>query len=106
MNKKASHPAYEALIESLTSHYDGLVTGSLFGMPCVKHAGKARLGAYDGGVVFKLAGEDHARALALEGAVLFDPSGKGKPMKAWVVVPAEQQSAWFELARAAMDAPA
>ena len=40
-------------------------------------------------MVFKLEGDDHAQALALPGAQLFDPMG-GRPMKAWVQVPAAQ----------------
>ena len=29
---------------------------------------------------------EHAQAMSLAGAKLFDPSGKGRPMKAWVVL--------------------
>jgi hypothetical protein len=42
----------------------------------------------------------NAEALALPGAHLFDPM-EGRPMKEWVVVPAEQASKWLELAHAA-----
>jgi hypothetical protein len=49
-------------------------------------------------MVFKLEGEAHATALALPGAMLFDPSGMGRPMKAWVRVPLEQASQWPRLA--------
>ncbi|MFK7927263.1 MAG: hypothetical protein AB8H79_03695 [Myxococcota bacterium] len=101
--KKASHPAYVALVESLEPDYGNLTTGSMFGMPCVKHNGKARFGAYDGGVVFKLDGTAHGQALALAGSVLFDPSGKGRPMKAWVVVKPDHQASWFALAKAALE---
>ena len=42
-------------------------------------------------MVFKLPDPDaHARALALDGAHLFDPCGKGRPFKEWVVVPCER----------------
>ena len=54
-------------------------------------------------MVFKLTGEDHAAALALEGAELFDPSGMGRAMKEWVVVPPDQAEAWPDLADAAFD---
>lgn len=45
-------------------------------------------------VVFKLLGDDHAQALALDGAHLFDPSGKGRAMKEWVQVPHMHVAHW------------
>ena len=45
-------------------------------------------------MVFKLTGTDHTQALALEGAHLFDPSGKGRAMKEWVQAPFDQVAAW------------
>jgi len=56
-------------------------------------------------VVFKLNGPAHAKALALPGAQLWDPSGKARPMKEWVAVPvpAGASSASFKaLAQAAL----
>ncbi|MED5372358.1 MAG: hypothetical protein VX899_15165 [Myxococcota bacterium] len=100
MTKKATHPAYEDLLGRLEAGGVALDRGKLFGMPCVKSAGKAVIGAFDGAVVFKLAGQAHADALALPGSRLFDPSGKGRPMKAWVVV--EEAGAWDGLAQAAL----
>lgn len=102
--KKASHPAYEALVARLLVDYSTITSGSLFGMPCLKSEGKAVIGAFDGGVVFRLAGEVHAAALALSGSELFDPSGKGRPMKAWVVVPKAHASEWMRLGEAALGA--
>ena len=67
-------------------------------MPCLKQDGKALLGSFDGGVVFKLHGADHAAALALDGSVLFDPSGKGRPMKDWVVVGPIHEASWSTFA--------
>ena len=72
--------------------------GAMFGMPCLKQGGKAFAGYYKGAMVFKLGGASHTRALALNGAHLFDPMG-GRPMKEWVVVPAEHASQWLSLAR-------
>ena len=95
MSKKASHPAYEDLVSAALAADHALTTGSLFGMPCIKRNNKALAGAYDRGVVFKLAGDAHAEALALDGAVLFDPGGKGRPMKAWVVLGAAHEHQWL-----------
>ena len=75
--------------------------GKMFGMPCLKHNGKAFAGYYEGTMVFKLTAPHHAEALALSGAQLFDPSGRDRPMKEWVVVPVEHASRWLELAQAA-----
>ena len=54
-------------------------------------------------MVFKL--EDtaaHADALALYGAHLFDPGGRGRPFKEWVVVPRAHVTRWQALAEAAL----
>lgn len=102
--KKATSPAYEALANDLLTEFPDLESGSLFGMPCLKSGGKAVLGSFDGGVVFKLAGapDVHAEALALSACVLFDPSGKDRPMKDWVVVSAEHEPRWADFAAAAL----
>ena len=101
--KKASSPAYEQFVAELHEQHPDLQAGSLFGMPCLKSDGKAVLGSYDSGVVFKLSGQAHADALNLDGSILFDPSEKGRPMKAWVVVPDAHRSVWSRLAAAAIE---
>ncbi len=54
-------------------------------------------------MVFKLPdAAAHAKALALDGSHLFDPSGKGRPFKEWVVVPNAHASRWPELAELAL----
>jgi hypothetical protein len=68
----------------------------MFGMPCLKVAGKAFAGLNGSGMVFKLGGDAHARALALPGAHLFEPM-QGRPMREWVEVPAASAPAWAEL---------
>ncbi|WP_201743894.1 hypothetical protein [Hymenobacter busanensis] len=75
--------------------------GQLFGKPCYKINGKAFVCFFQQAMVFKLAGETHRETLALDGARLFDPSGKGRPMKDWVQVPADYADHWPELAQAA-----
>jgi hypothetical protein len=91
---------FTALLEELSAKRD-VVKASMFGMPGIKRrGGKAFCGLYGEDMIFKLAGEDHARALTLEGAHLFEPMA-GRPMKAWVAVPPEHQSQYGALARAA-----
>ena len=94
--------AYDAVVSEMvaTSPTKG---SKMFGMPCLKNSnGKAFAGYTDGAMVFKLAGASHTEALALSGANLFDPMG-GRPMKEWVVVPAEHSTRWIEFARDAFD---
>ena len=91
---------FTALLEELSSERD-VVKASMFGMPGIKRrGGKAFCGLYGEDMIFKLTGEDHARALSLDGAHLFEPMA-GRPMKAWVQVPPEHQSQYGALARAA-----
>ena len=72
--------------------------GQMFGKPCYKIGGKAFVCFFQDEMVFKLTGDAHARALALDGAQLFDPSGKGRAMKEWVQVPFTSRDQWATLA--------
>jgi hypothetical protein len=91
---------FAAVLEELGSERD-VVKASMFGMPSIKRrGGKAFCGLYGDDMVFKLAGADHERALALDGAQLFEPMA-GRPMKAWVQVPPDHSAHDADLARAA-----
>jgi len=91
---------FAALLDDLSSERD-VVKASMFGMPGIKRCGgKAFCGLYGEDMIFKLAGEDHERALGLNGAHPFEPMA-GRPMKAWVQVPPEHESEYGGLARAA-----
>jgi len=71
---------YDELVDDLCARNDDVEPAQMMGMPCVKRGGKMVAGFTRGAMVFKLPDPDaHARALALEGAHLFDPSGKGRP---------------------------
>jgi hypothetical protein len=76
---------------------------SMFGKPCFKIGGKAFIVFFQDCIVCKLAGDTHRVALALDGARLFDPSGKGRPMKEWVQVPFEYKKQWQQFATAACE---
>ncbi len=77
----------------------------MMGMPSLKANGKLFAGQRGEDMVFKLGGDDHARALALEGAHLFEPMA-GRQMKEWVVVPNALSTEWSSLAEAALNTPA
>lgn len=75
--------------------------GQLFGKKCFKTGGKPFIAFFKASMVFKLTGNEHAEALTLADARLFDPSGKGRPMKEWVEVPFAHRAKWNKLATAA-----
>ncbi len=75
----------------------------LFGKPCFKVNSKAFICFFKNCMVFKLEGKQHKEALALDGAELFDPSGKKRPMKEWVQVPFDYSDKWGKYAKAAFD---
>ena len=93
---------YDALAEAIAASGRAR-PGKMFGMPSIFGPDrKSIMGYFDGHMVFKLAGKAHADALALPGAALFDPSGTGRAMKAWVQVPAASADRWEELAETAL----
>ncbi len=92
---------YDDLADFLAFRHDFVELSQMMGMPCVKARGKmvAGFSGRNEAMVFKLTDpEVHARALALEGAVLFDPSGQGRPFKQWVVVPPAHAELWESFA--------
>jgi hypothetical protein len=82
---------------------DGVVVKPVFGKQGLMHGGKSLGCRFGPGVALRLGAgtEEHTRALALDGAELFDPSGRHRPMKDWVVVPAAYATQWYDLALAA-----
>ena len=80
-----------------------VATGKWFGRPCLKVGGKVFAALWDGDMTFKLSGDEHAEALAVAGAHLFDPRGQGHPMKEWVQIPAAQSATWPRYAALARD---
>ena len=89
------------IAESLSGN--GVSVTKMFGMPSLKVAGKLFAGVYGASMVFKLGGDAHAMALKLKGAEIFDPSGMGRAMKEWVVVPSAHAQRWKDLAGQACD---
>jgi hypothetical protein len=89
---------YEELLEDLAHRHPHVQAGKMFGMPVFKTNGKVAGGLWQTGMVFKLTDPAaRERALAIEGATLFDPMGN-RPLKEWVVVPSEHAERWDGLA--------
>jgi hypothetical protein len=82
----------------------GVKASSMFGMPTLKLNGRAIGGLWGDAMTFKLAPAALAEALRIDGVESFDPSGMGRPMKAWVVVPRSLAGEWERLARLALAA--
>ncbi|GIG56383.1 hypothetical protein Lfu02_07550 [Longispora fulva] len=96
--------AFTVLVDELAGR--GVAAGQMFGKPTLKNAdGKALACLFGGSVAFRLVAgtAEHARALGLAGAELFDPSGKGRAMKDWVLVPGAHRAHFVEFATAALD---
>jgi hypothetical protein len=75
--------------------------GKWFGKPCLKGQNKVFLVLWGKDLAFKLTGQAHSDALALPGARLFDPRGKGHAMKEWVHVGVLEAGVVQELAKSA-----
>jgi hypothetical protein len=87
---------YDELVEQTTAKHPTIKPGQMFGMPCLKREnGKVVGGLWkDGGLTVKLTDEAaREQALTLPGATQFDP-GMGRPMREWVLVPADQSDRW------------
>ncbi len=69
-----------------------------FGKPCINVGKKTFVVLWGRDLAFKLSGEGHAEALQVNGAHLFDPRGRGSPMKEWVQIPAAQKVLWEHFA--------
>lgn len=79
----------------------GAEQSQMFGKPCLKVKGKAFACFFNGDMVFKLTGKTHKEVLSIDGAELFDPSKKKRPMKEWVQVPFDYKDQWQKFAEAA-----
>ncbi len=77
---------YEKLKATLETNQE-VTAGQMFGKACLKVNSKAFASLHNDKLVFKLTGEHHKKAMSLKDAELWDPSGKGRPMKEWVALP-------------------
>lgn len=93
----------ETLYVAIGNQIEGAEQSQMFGKPCFKINGKAFICFFQNEMVFKLNGDCHKEALSLEGAQLFDPSGKKRPMKEWVQVPFQYRNQWEIFAKEAFE---
>ena len=94
---------YDDIVDAVTAWHPECRASNVFGMPCVKRAGRVVFGLSRTGMVFKLTDPaTHTRALSVPGAHLFDPSGRGEVFRQWVVIPPESAVEWEPLAAEAV----
>jgi hypothetical protein len=95
---------FDGIVEDLATR--GVLPGALFGARSLTVDGTAFACLKGDRLAVRLGAGTaaHTTALALDGASLFDPSGKGRPFQDWVAVPATHSDNWPGLAEAGLDA--
>ena len=94
---------FDEIADDLGAQHADVTLSQMMGMPALKRRGKLWVGFWKGEMVFKLVDPaERERALALEGAHLFDPGERDRPMKEWVVVPEAHAKEWPNLAERAL----
>jgi hypothetical protein len=94
---------YDEIADDLAARDPDVQLGQMMGMPCIKAGGKMIAGLWKGSMALKLPDEgEREQALALDGAHLFDPGERNRPMKEWVEVPAAHEARWPALAAKAL----
>ncbi|SRR6266498_330699 len=98
---------FDEIVDDLLHRHGDAERTQMMGMPSVKLNGKLLVGLWQGSMVFKLPDQStREQALALEGARLFDPGGKGRPFKEWVALPPAHEADWPAWAERALTSPA
>ncbi len=92
---------YEKLVADL-SKTANVTVSQMFGKACLTVQGKAFIAQHKEAVVFKLSSPHHSKAIDLAGSVLWNPSGKGRPMKEWVALPVDQAKTFKAFSIAAL----
>jgi hypothetical protein len=93
----------EEKYHQLSEAMPGSLKSQMFGKPCYKVNGKAFVCFFQDCMVFKLPPEAVKTALELKDAILFDPSGKNRPMKQWVQLNFENEVSWEHYASLAFN---
>jgi hypothetical protein len=94
---------YDEIAADLEARDPDVQLGQMMGMPSIKSGGKIIAGYWKGVMAFKLPNDgERDEALALDGAELFDPGERGRPMREWVAVPAAHEAKWPGLADTAL----
>jgi hypothetical protein len=97
---------FDEIADDILVRHGDVERTQMMGMPSLKRNGKLFAGLWKETMAFKLPKMDEREsALALDGAALFDPGGRGRPFKEWVAVPPVHADRWRELADQALGGP-
>jgi hypothetical protein len=99
------HPAqkaFDALTEELARTKKAEMA-RMFGKQCMTYRGNGFMAFSDGDLALKLSGQTREDALRLEGSRLWDPSGQGRAMKEWVLIPSVHAPKWSGLAQKSLE---
>lgn len=98
-----SEQKYTEIGQQFEDQY-GTTISKMFGKPCLKTGGKAFAAFFKEAMIFKL-GQEEVNFLKekYNGSCNWDPSGKNRPMKDWLEIPADYESDWEQLAKQAME---
>jgi hypothetical protein len=92
------------IVDDLAARDPDVEESQMMGRPSIKAGGKL-IACFEsrGTMAFKLPDEsEQEKALALEGARIYDPAESGRLMKGWVEVPAAHEAKWAELTETAL----
>jgi hypothetical protein len=95
---------FDEIVDDLAARDPDVEQSQMMGRPSIKAGGKL-IACYEsrGTMAFKLPDEtEQAKALAIEGARVYDPAESGRLMKGWIEVPAAHEAKWAELADTAL----
>lgn len=98
-----SDQLYNDIGQQFADQY-GTTVGQMFGKPCLKTNNKAFSAFFKKEMVFKL-GQEEVNLLKSKypGSINWDPSGKERPMKDWLQIPADFSEDWAGLAKQALE---
>jgi hypothetical protein len=95
---------FDEIVDDLAARNPDVEASQMMGRPSIKAGGKL-IACYEsrGTMAFKLPDEtEQEKALALEGARIYDPAESGRLMRGWIEVPAVHEAKWTELAGTAL----
>jgi hypothetical protein len=99
----AENKTYAAIVQALLAD-PRVVEARMFGMPTLKVGGKVFAGLWEQQLVVKIGAPRVQELLKAKTSKVFDPSGRGRPMKDWIAIKepaAAAKKKWLALAQEA-----
>jgi hypothetical protein len=95
---------FEEIVDDLAARDPDVAAAQMMGRSSIKAGGKLIACLESRGTMaFKLPDEaEQEKALALEGARVYEPADNGRKMGGWIEVPPAHEARWAELAATAL----